>query len=78
MDLGTFVKEFEASLHGIAPGSVEPSTKFQELGEWESVALLNVIGLIDIEFNTQISADEIMKCQTVEDIYILARQQAIT
>jgi acyl carrier protein len=78
MDLGSFVKEFEASLHGVPPGSIEPSTKFQDLGEWESVALLNVIGLIDIEFNTQISANEIMKCQTVEDVYTLARQQANT
>jgi acyl carrier protein len=77
VDVTTFIQEFESSLHGISAGTLSSNTPFKDLDEWDSVALLNIIGLIDIEFNTQISADAILRCQTVLDVYQLATKSSV-
>ena len=71
LDQAKFIHEFEMSLQGVESGSLGFETKFQELEGWDSVAVLMVIGFIDIEFNTQIEADKLLKCRTIKDVYNL-------
>ena len=71
LDQTKFIQEFEMALQGVEPGSMTFDTNFQELEGWDSVAVLMVIGFIDIEFNTQIEADKLLQCRSVQDVYNL-------
>lgn len=42
---------------------------FRDYDEWDSLALLSVIAMIDEEYNVIIESNEFQKLQTVGDIY---------
>ena len=48
MQIEEFIIQVEESLEGVRAGSIEPSTAFQELKEWDSLALLTLSDSIDI------------------------------
>ena len=68
MDTGTFIKHFEESIEGLEPGSVAEDTKFQELAQWDSLAVLTTIAMADAEFEVELTAGEILACTTVRDL----------
>ena len=44
------------------------NTKFRELDEWSSLAVLSVIAMLDEEYDTQIENADFKKLQTISDI----------
>lgn len=69
MDLVSFTKLFAESIDDIDIESVVPETEFKNLKEWDSLANLNILAMIDAEFNRTISSDELLKCNTVHDLF---------
>lgn len=49
-------------------GVLTPETSLENLEEWESMAALSFIVLLDEEFNKTITAKEIRALKTVEDM----------
>ena len=51
-------------------------TKFRELDEWDSLAYLSTIAMIDDEYDVVISANEFKALETIDDIVqaIIKRQ----
>lgn len=43
-------------------------TKFRELDEWDSLAYLSTIAMIDDEYDVVISANEFKALETIDDI----------
>lgn len=43
-------------------------TKFRELGEWDSLATLSTIAMVDDEYGIVISANELRQLETLGDI----------
>lgn len=43
--------------------------KFREYDEWNSLAYLSVIAMLDEEYDVQIEEAEFKKLQTVKDLY---------
>ena len=52
------------------------STQFRKLGEWNSLAVLSVIVLLDEEYGVQIESAQFKQLQTIGDIisYIESNQ----
>ena len=48
---------------------LQMSDKFKEFKEWDSLALLSVIAMIDSEYDVQIESMEMEKLSTMEDLY---------
>ena len=71
MDTKTFIEKFENALDDIDPGSITPETLLLSLPQWDSLAILNVLVMSDIEYNVQISGTEVQKAQTVNDLYLV-------
>jgi len=68
MDINTFIQEFEASIEGLEPGSVTEDTKFQELPQWDSLAVLTTIAMVDAAFEVELTANEILGCATIREL----------
>lgn len=64
-----FIQRFVEIFDEMDIASVNSNTKFRELEEWDSIAALSVIGLIDEEYNVTFKADDMRACQTVGDLF---------
>jgi len=69
MELNEFVAKFAEQFEDTDPSLITAETKFRNLDEWSSLAGLMVIGMVQDEYDKQLKADQLRKCETVEDVY---------
>ena len=71
MEVTQFVRHFENAIEGIAPGSLTPETKYHGLAQWDSLALLCLLAMIDCEYDIQIPGAALKQCDTLRDVFHL-------
>ncbi len=67
MDGVEFRGELEEILE-LAPGTLTGTEALDDLGGWDSMAVLGVIALADQKLGTVLSAATLMECKTVEEL----------
>jgi len=50
------------------PDALKPDTKLEELEEWDSLAVVSVIAMLDKHFSVRLKPHDIKSLITVEDI----------
>ena len=71
MDINQFVRHFENAIEGIEPESLNADTQYHKLAQWDSLALLCLLAMIDCECEIQISGMELKSCDTLRQIFDL-------
>jgi len=72
INVDKFTRDFEAALEDVVPNSLSPLTRFrEEIESWDSLAALSALAMLDSEYNVQITADEFLKCSTIQDVFEL-------
>lgn len=56
-------------------GTTKGDGVLEEIG-WESISIVSFIALVDEEFEIVLSAEKIVKCETIEDLAILVQKSA--
>lgn len=76
MNAKDFISKFAEAIDAEAPEELTVSTQFRKLGEWNSLAVLSVIVLLDEEYGVQIESTQFKQLQTIGDIisYIESNQ----
>ncbi len=69
MNLAEFVRQIEGALDDVPAGTLQPQSRFRELPQWSSLAALNIIALADAEYGLELSAEELRRSQTVEELF---------
>lgn len=64
-----FIEKFADIFDDIEVSSLSADTKFRELDDWDSIAGLSVIGMIDEEYDVLFNADDMRACNTIGDLY---------
>ena len=64
-----FIYNFAKIFDDIEVSSITPHTMFRELEDWDSIAGLSLIAMADEEYDVTLNAEDMLKCQTVEDLY---------
>lgn len=64
-----FIEKFAEIFDDMDPATLSSDTKFRELDDWDSIAGLSVIGMVDEEFGVTFNAEDMKSCQTVGDLY---------
>ena len=62
-----FIDLFKETLE-ITDDSVQLDTEFRELPQWDSLAFLSVIAMIDEEYDVVIEGNDFIKLITVADV----------
>lgn len=62
-----FLPAFKEALE-IEDQEIKMSDAFRDYEEWDSIAQLSLIAMLDEEFDLQIEGDEFDKLKTVEDL----------
>lgn len=64
-----FIEKFAELFDDVNPEDFTAETKFRDLEDWDSIAGLSVIGMIDEEYGVTFNADDMKACQTIGDLY---------
>lgn len=71
MEVEQFVRHFENAVEGIDPDSLTPQTQYHRIPQWDSLALLCLLAMIDCEYEVQVPGMELKQCDTLEDVFQL-------
>ena len=75
MTADEFVRNFEEAVEGVEPNSLSPDTEFAELEEWDSLAALSVLAMVDAEYDSEISGNELRTCKTLADLFAVVQSK---
>lgn len=64
-----FIEEFVEIFDDLDATAVNGETKFRELDDWDSIAGLSIIGMVDEKYGVTFNADDMRACQTIADLY---------
>ena len=67
--LEDFIENFENTVEGIEPGSLNAKTVFGSLKQWDSLAVLMFIDMVDAEYDVRLNSRQMKEAETLEDLY---------
>jgi acyl carrier protein len=70
MDKALFLARLE-ELMEIQAGTLTGSESLKSLKQWDSVAVIGFIALVDEQFEITLSAKRLVECKTIEDLIAL-------
>jgi len=71
MELKKFIANFAEQFEETEVSEFKANTVFKDLEEWSSLTALLVIAMVDEEYDKQLKGEDIMKSNTIEDLYNL-------
>ena len=71
MNIEEFIKYIEDEFDDLKPGVLKADSKFREVFEWNSINALILIAMVKTEYDVTLTADDLIKSKTVNDIYSL-------
>lgn len=64
-----FIEKFAEIFDDLDASTFSGETKFRELDDWNSIAGLSVIGMVDEEYGVTFNTDDMRACQTIADLF---------
>lgn len=77
MNIEQFIKHIEAEFDDLKPGVLKPESQFREVFEWNSINALILIAMVKTEYEVTLTADDLIKSKTVNDIYNLVESRVL-
>ncbi len=71
MELDTFIKNFEDAVEDVEVGTLDSGTAFRTLEQWDSLAVLTVIAMVDGEYDVRLKAKELKQVETLAELHTL-------
>ncbi len=75
IDEKEFVQKFANQFDDTDASEFSMSTRFRDIDEWSSLIALGVIAMADEEYDVTLKGDDIIKSNTVEDIYNIVKSR---
>lgn len=67
--LEAFIGNFENTVEGIEPGTLNAETVFRSLKQWDSLAVLMFIDMVDAEYDVRLNSKQIKEAESLKDLY---------
>ncbi|MFA5417112.1 MAG: acyl carrier protein [Bacteroidales bacterium] len=77
MNISEFIEKVVAEFDDIEPGTLTPQTVLKEAFTWDSVNALIFLAHVNVEYDVEISANELIEAETVQDLYNLVASKMI-
>jgi acyl carrier protein len=74
MTVQTFIENFAEALETNA-SDLSVQTEFKDMANWDSLAALSVIAMIDEKYNVSVGGSDLEKSRTVQDLWDLVSQR---
>lgn len=70
-----FLKSLREAIDADPKQSLELQTTLDDLPNWDSLAVVSIVAMLDLEFGVITSAQSIYACKSVADIYRLITEK---
>ena len=67
--LNEFIQHFAEQFDDTDINEFQATTKFKSLSEWSSLTALNIIAMVDEEYNVTLKGADIENANTIEDLF---------
>lgn len=69
MDINEFIEHFAEQFDDTDASVFKADTKFHDLDEWSSLMALNIIAMVDEEYDVTLKGADIENSATIEDLF---------
>ena len=76
-NLNEFIQNFANQFDETDACEFQATTEFRQLDEWSSLMALSIIAMVDEEYNVQLKGDDIVKSQTIDDLFRIVSSKTI-
>ena len=74
MKIEKFVADMANAIE-IDPAALSVETEYKELANWDSMAALSMIAMIDDDYSVSVGGDDLEKSKTVKDLWELVEKR---
>ena len=71
MNIKDFIKKIEEEFEDFQPNTLEATDVLQEKFTWDSINALIFLAHVNVEYDVEINAEELIQSKTVQDLYNL-------
>jgi acyl carrier protein len=71
MKIEEFIKHVEDEFDDLKPGILTPTSRFREVFDWSSINALILIAMVKTEYDITLTAEDLIRSHTVQDLYTL-------
>ena len=75
MKQNEFLNHFAEALELETQSEINMSVPFKELKEWDSLARLSLIAMLDEEYEVELESEDFDKLNTVEDLFLFVKSK---
>ena len=69
MNITDFITKVEEEFEDLKPGSLKPDNNLREHFTWDSINALIFLAHVNVEYDVELTAQELIKAETVQDLY---------
>ncbi len=77
MNIEEFIENFAVQFDETDPEIIVSDTKFKELDEWSSLTALSIIAMVDDEYDVIIKGNDILKAETIQDLFEIVQKKKL-
>ncbi len=78
MNITDFIKKIEEEFEDLQPNTLTPTDVLKEKFTWDSINALIFLAHVNVEYDVEITAEELIKSLTVQDLYDLVHSKVQT
>ena len=75
MEISSLISAIEEEFEDVKEGTLTPDTKLKNIEGWDSMHSLILIARIDNDYGVTVSADELNRLSTINELYELIRKR---
>jgi len=77
LTINNFIQKLTEEFEDYETGEITPESNYRDLKNWSSVHALILMAIAETEYNVTLDVDDLIKSQTVKDIFeiIVAKQK---
>ncbi|MFZ1290145.1 MAG: hypothetical protein WAR79_08640 [Melioribacteraceae bacterium] len=77
MDINTFMQNFADAVEDVQFNQLTEELDFKnELEQWDSLAVMTTLAMIDSEYNVILEGKDIEKCKTLRQLFDLVKSKS--
>lgn len=78
MNITDFIRKIEEEFEDLQVSSLSPTDVLREKFTWDSINALVFLAHVNVEYDVELSAEELIQMNTVQDLYILVESKVQT
>ena len=73
-EIQTFISNLANAIEGLDPQNLNSDTLLNEIPQWDSLAVLASMAMMDEEYDINLTGKEIQACATIKDLFLRTQQ----